>query len=136
MTLRYMGGKEQGSQVSVREVSQNFNIPFDTTAKVMQALSHHGILDSSQGMKGGYRLLRELKDITFLEISSISQGKSTSSQSFCQNSKGLCDLYQTCNIVSPIEQLNLKVNQYLDSLTLEQLFKSGSKNHHVMENHL
>lgn len=132
MTLRFMANKPKDAQVSVREICQTFHIPFDTTAKVMQALSHHGILDSSQGIKGGYKLSRSLQSISFLEVSSIAEGKNPTS-SFCQNSKGRCDLYETCNIVSPIEQLNFKVTQYLESLTLEQLFKGHSHEPHTLE---
>ena len=64
MALKIMGEKEEDSIITVREICDALKTPFDTTAKVMQAMNHHGIVKSIQGLRGGYTLHKNLSDIT------------------------------------------------------------------------
>lgn len=120
MCLKFMSQKRADELTSAREVCEKFHTPFDTTAKVMQTLNHHGILSSVKGIKGGYRLERALEDISYMEVSELIDGKK--SEVFCQGHKGLCELYQTCNIVTPVELLDKKIRQFLHELSLAELF--------------
>ena len=55
MALKFMAEEKAiGKITSAREICDKFNTPFDTTAKVMQAMNHHKILNSVKGTKGGY----------------------------------------------------------------------------------
>jgi DNA-binding IscR family transcriptional regulator len=51
----------------------------------------------------------------------IENKKNSLNSAFCESTKGTCELYSTCNIIEPIEMLNDKINQFLQSLTLEEL---------------
>lgn len=126
MALKFIAKKEEGSLTSAREICEALHIPFDTTAKVLQIMNNQGILNSTKGLKGGYTMQRPLNQITYMEIVKMVEG--VESDFYCQNQKGLCDLYNTCNIVSPIDQLNRKVQTFLDSLKLSELL--GEKNEH------
>ncbi|GAB4016452.1 MAG: hypothetical protein Fur0010_16230 [Bdellovibrio sp.] len=119
MALKYMAQKDEGSLTSAREICEKFNIPFDTTAKVLQIMNNKNILVSTKGLKGGYTLAKSLDQINFIDIVEMVEGIET--EMYCQNQKGLCDLYHSCNIVTPIDQLNRKVHTYLESLTLSEL---------------
>lgn len=120
ISLKYMASLSSDKLVSAREICDRFKTPFDTTAKVLQTMNTNGLLNSTKGIKGGYSLARTLNSITFNELNNMIEGKE-SYKSFCENSKGLCDLYNICNISTPIEALNKKVNQFLNELTLEDL---------------
>ncbi len=117
--LKYMGERPKGAFYSAREICDHFNIPFDTTAKVMQSLNNRDILTSLQGANGGYQLSKNLSEITFLEIEEIIEGKS--SELFCNTTKGLCYLHPSCNIISPVDRLNRKVKKFLSDLSIEEL---------------
>ena len=41
MALKFIGERENGALVTVREICDVLKTPFDTTAKVMQAMNHH-----------------------------------------------------------------------------------------------
>jgi Rrf2 family protein len=129
MALKYMSESQSNNEetylVSAREICDHFNTPFDTTAKVLQVMNNNGLLKSTKGIKGGYSLARALKDVTFLEMTSMIEGRSDS-PSFCESSKGVCDLYDKCNIVTPMELLNRKIHLFLSSLTLEELLIKDS----------
>ena len=106
--------------MSVGKIGSLFGTPFDTTAKVMQIMNNANILNSQKGINGGYNLAKSLKDITYLEIASLIEGKNI--DSVCLTSKGTyCELYEKCNITSPIDLLNRKLNQFFNDLNLHDL---------------
>ena len=120
MALKWMAHKEKGSLTSVQEICKALKTPFDTTAKVLQTMKHQKILGGRKGIKGGYTLAKSLREITFIELAHLIENKDSPS-SFCTTPKGLCGLHHSCNIITPIEQLNQRVNQFLTALNLEEL---------------
>lgn len=124
MALKFMATKEAGDLTSAREICEAFKAPFDTTAKVLQIMNSNGLLNSVKGIRGGYHLEKDLDEITYMQLARMVEGKND--LQFCQNSKGeLCELYESCNIASPMESLNKKLNSYLENLTLKELLFEG-----------
>lgn len=124
MALKFMAQKADTELTSAREICDKFETPFDTTAKVMQQMNNTNILQSVKGIKGGYHLAKPLCEITFLELIEVIEGKKSTSP--CESSKGLCELYEKCNIASPLEGLNIKLNQFLTSISVHDvLFNIG-----------
>ncbi|PIP93623.1 MAG: transcriptional regulator [Bdellovibrio sp. CG12_big_fil_rev_8_21_14_0_65_39_13] len=132
MALKFMAKKSDGALTSAREICEEFHIPFDTTAKVLQTMNNQGLLTSVKGLKGGYVLEKKLEEISYMDVVKIVEG--VEADSFCQNHKGICDLYKSCNIVSPIDNLNRKVQDYLSQLNLGELLMNDSAPE-VMEVH-
>lgn len=122
MVLKYMSDKNQ--LVSAREICDQFDTPFDTTAKVMQSMSAKGILTSVKGVKGGHRLSKDLSTISYMELARTVEGKETAV--VCQSGKQ-CSI-SSCNIMGPIKRLSLIVHNHLEDLTLEELLLDDSKN--------
>ena len=120
IALKYIASQKSDELTSAREICDRFKTPFDTTAKVLQIMNNKGLLNSTKGIKGGYSLARPLSQITFTELNGMIEGK-TEFTSFCESTKGLCDLYQICNIVTPVDTLNRKINSFLGELTLDEL---------------
>lgn len=125
MCLKFMAQKSQDELTSAREVCDVFKTPFDPMAKVMQTLNTHQILCSVKGTKGGYRLARPLSTVSFWELTQVIEGERP--ESYCFSHKGRCELYGSCNIINPVEQLNRKLAQFLNHLTLDELLMSGLK---------
>lgn len=123
MALKFMADKnDPATLVSAREICDEFNTPFDTTAKVMQVMNANEILKSVKGIKGGYVLNRSLQNITYMELVRMIEGKEHIGR-VCSNEKGTCDLIGKCNIMTPVEKLNRKLNLFLEELTLAELLQ-------------
>lgn len=129
MALKYLSDQsnkaESDGLISAREICDEFNTPFDTTAKVMQTMNNHGLLKSVKGIKGGYSLLKPLDQISYMELVMMIEGKDEIGKA-CVSTKGRCELFEKCNIVTPVEQLNKKLNIYLETLTLAELLNGTS----------
>lgn len=128
MALKFMADKsDQDPLTSAREICDHFHTPFDTTAKVMQVMNNHDILKSVKGIKGGYSLNRTLDEITYAELAGMIEGK-TEIGRVCSSSKGTCELLGKCNISTPVELLNRKLNVFLENLTLKELLQGADFN--------
>lgn len=113
--------KDLGNEevTSSREISEHYGTPFDTTAKIMQALVNGDILKSSQGVKGGYTLNKNLKEINFIELTEIIEKKKF--EFSCEGPSGLCDLFSVCNIKSPLQSINMNLKKYFEGISLHEL---------------
>ena len=117
MVLKLMKEKGPSELTTAREVCDRFELPFDTTAKVMQQMNGADFLHSHKGVKGGYTLARELSSISYIELAELIEGKSFMMD--CH--EGPCDLIHTCNISQPIKRLNDYLINIFSSLTLQEL---------------
>ena len=123
MSLKFMSEKGSDGLTSAREICDHFKTPFDTTAKVMQVMNSHNILNSVKGIKGGYTVARDLKTLSYLELAKLIEGKD--SGNICQTNKGLCELMCNCNIVNPMISLSEKLNYFLSTLSVHELLFSN-----------
>ncbi len=132
MVLKFMADKQiienQPHLISAREICDEFHTPFDTTAKVMQVMNNHDILSSVKGIKGGYQLNKSLTQITYMELVLMIEGKDNVGR-VCSSEKGTCELLGKCNISTPVENLNHKLNAFLHKLTLAELLLGVEFNH-------
>ena len=63
-----------GALHSARELSEETHIPLPTVSKLLKALTHGSLLNSHRGIKGGYNLAREAREISIAEIISAVEG--------------------------------------------------------------
>ena len=117
MVLKHISDKDQHDLTSAREVCDKFNIPFDTTAKVMQQMNNAGILHSTKGVKGGYGLDLNLEKINYLQLAELVEGKKITLN--CESNQ--CSLIDTCNITTPIKKLNEYLMYFFQGLTIKEL---------------
>lgn len=117
MSLKVMIDQDEQGLITVREICDRFHIPFDTTSKVLQILNQRGIVASVKGAKGGYVISSDLAKINYKEFTEIVEGKSFGIE--CVH--GSCDIAQTCNISTPLKNLNLATDQFFSQLSLLDL---------------
>lgn len=119
IALKFMASKDDQELTSARELCGAFNMPFDTMAKVLQAMNHSGWLTSLKGIKGGYTLAVNLSSISFMQLTRAIEGQEA--DDVCMNNKRMCELHGTCNIVTPISLLYKHVTTFLEGLSVDQL---------------
>ncbi|MGB0453588.1 MAG: RrF2 family transcriptional regulator [Bacteriovoracaceae bacterium] len=120
MALKYMSSKPEGHLVTVREICDDLKIPFDTVSKVMQNLNNNDLLSSVKGTRGGYTIVKDLRKVSFSDLSEIVEGKKNTMS--CLTSKGtLCELHDHCNVIGPIDHLSRKVAELLSKLSIQEI---------------
>ena len=126
MALKYLSQKIPGELTSAKEVSDSFKTPFDATARVMQAMAQHGLLRVEHGAMGGYQITKDLSKVTMLNLLSIVEGGPTA-MAKCLVKENPCDMHTTCNIISPIQVLQTRLNDFYGNITLKELLVEAPK---------
>lgn len=119
MALRHMSQKIPGELTTAKEVSESFQTPFDATARVMQAMASRGLLKVEHGAAGGYQITKDLNKVTLHDLVEIIEGPTALVK--CLHKEEPCDIQGTCNIVSPITNLNRRLTDFYKSVTLKEL---------------
>lgn len=106
--------------VSARDLSERFDLPGGLVAKILQRLASAGMLESEQGVRGGYRLARNPETITLLELAEAVDGPLRVAA--CEGDPpGACDRADTCTVAGPVHTLRTRIETLLDHTTIGSL---------------
>lgn len=119
MSLKHMSLKPTDELTSAKEVSDTLKTPFDATARVMQVMAQRGLLRSEQGVNGGYSITGDLKATSLLQLLEMIEGPTSLVK--CFQKEAQCDIQNQCNIISPIQNLNQKYQDFFAQVTLNDL---------------
>jgi len=110
----------------VESLSNMLNIPKSFLAKILQALSRDGILESYKGAKGGFLIKTDLNKITIMDIINSVEKKSAN-VSECSKNISDCpngiDRALHCSIWPYLNRLQNRVDSFLASITIEDILK-------------
>lgn len=70
-----LAGLSEGQFLATKDLAELHGVPKEYLSKAMQALSTAGIVDTTLGPRGGYRLAKSPDDTTFLEIVEAIEGR-------------------------------------------------------------
>ena len=113
-----------GGYIPIKEVAARQEISLKYVEKLMPALKNAGLIDSTHGIGGGYRLTREPDEYTLWEILRLAEGD-LAPVACLQENAAACSRAAECRTLPLWSGLNKVINQYLDSYTLADLMESG-----------
>ena len=119
MALKHMSQKRPGELTTAKEVADSYHAPFDATARVMQIMAQKGLLKSEQGAFGGYQITRDLNKVSFNDLVVMIQGPNKIAK--CLQKTETCEIQDSCNIVSPIHNLNQRLTEFYRSMTVQEI---------------
>src|SRR5512134_482543 len=82
----------------VNEIAEEYKIPRSFLAKILQKLVKAKIVRSYRGVKGGFSLSRQAKDISVLDVLEAIEGRVA--LNICLVDRKKCDFSKTCPIHS------------------------------------
>lgn len=107
---------------TVREISDEYGISYDLLAKIMQDLKKDGMIYSHQGVRGGYALMLNPASITLSRVVDALEDDTTLIHcSSLANESDPCPREATCTIKSPMQKLQIKLEETMNSVTIAQL---------------
>ena len=109
---------DQGSS-SAREIAEQYDIPIELLAKVLQRLVRSGLLASHQGTRGGYQLARVPARISVADVIQAIDGPVAVTA--CSSEEGSCEQYAKCNVRDPLWRLRARILTALDECTIAEL---------------
>ena len=103
---------------SANEIANQYNIPKEILAKILQRLSKCGYLNSIKGSNGGYSLNKNLEKINLIDFIETIEGPIGTVK--C-NLKLDCNIYDICNIKNPMNMINNNIRNSLKKLKIYDL---------------
>ena len=120
IAMQHMQGKKNDEVTSVKEVTEEYDLPASLLAKVLQQLAKNNIIEPIQGPSGGYRLNKPLEEIKLNDFIEIIEGPVGLVD--CLHDPD-CGHIRTCNIRIPIERVNNTIKDLFSNMTLADLTK-------------
>ena len=111
--------------IRMKEVAHRQGISLKYLEKILPVLAKNNIVDGIQGKGGGYRLTREPVEYTLGEILWLTEG-SLAPVACLECGASPCDRAADCRTLPIWTELDRRINEYLDSVTVADLLKSGS----------
>jgi FeS assembly SUF system regulator len=118
IAMKHLAGKGERS-ASAREIAEQYGIPIELMAKVLQRLVRTGLLISTQGTRGGYTLGRVPASISVADVIQAIDGPVTVTA--CSTEKNSCEQYTRCSIRDPLWQIRERIVATLGMVSLAEM---------------
>jgi FeS assembly SUF system regulator len=104
---------------SAREIAEQFDIPVELMAKVLQRMTRRGLLTSQQGTRGGYQLARAASGISIADVIQAIDGPVAVTA--CSAHAGRCGQFAKCNVRDPLWKIREIIVAALKATTVSEL---------------
>ena len=119
MAVRHLALRAGQPSASAREIAEQYDIPIELMAKVLQRLVRAGLLISTQGTRGGYMLSRPSIAISVADVIQAIDGPFTVTA--CSSEKNDCEQYSKCSIRDPLWQIRERIAATLGTVTIAEM---------------
>jgi len=119
MAIHYIAIQEELGAVSAKRIAEEFAIPPELLAKILQRLARERLIVSQNGPRGGYVLARRPIEITVGQVVRALEGPINIVE--CLEEDSDCPQMARCNLRRPVQKIQVAVSQLLDSMTLAEL---------------
>jgi Rrf2 family transcriptional regulator, iron-sulfur cluster assembly transcription factor len=111
----------EGQSALGREIAQSAEIPANFLAKIMLILRKEGVVDTTRGLGGGYRLAKKPDQITIMEVAELFDGINARPGCFL-GEKHACNDHEACSAHARWKVVH---EAYLDFMTTTTIADIG-----------
>jgi Rrf2 family protein len=128
MAVQYIASVQFGDLhkarvVNTKEIAEEYHIPVELLAKVLQTLARQGVVESQNGPKGGYLLARNAREITIAQVLEAIEGPLgiTDCHQEQDDKTMSCSCFNHCNIRTPLLKVQDSIYQLLNNMTVADM---------------
>jgi Rrf2 family protein len=119
IAMKHLTVRSDHGAASAREVAEQYDIPVELMAKVLQKLARKGLVSSHQGTRGGYHLARPATAISVADVIQAIDGPLTVTA--CSTEDHACGQYQKCNVRDPLWRIRERILQALAQCSIFEM---------------
>lgn len=116
--LTVLAAMPEKSFASVRVIAKQHKMPYTFLAKIASELKELGVLESKEGLGGGFRLASKPEDITLAEVVQKLDGPIAPVVCMRQDN---CSCQSSCVHKSVLEDISASVQQTMENYSLADL---------------
>jgi len=114
----------QATVCSAADVAQATGIGLPTVSKLFKSLARAGLVTSTRGANGGYRLSRGPQHISAADVIDALEGPVSITE--CSASDGDCEHEGVCSVGGAWQRVNVAIHRALQDVTLNDLVRTNS----------
>ena len=118
MAIHYIALNQEYGAVNAKRIAEEFQIPAELLAKILQRLAKKGLIVSHNGPKGGYGLADLASEITVGQVVRALEGPINIVS--CLETHQ-CPQMSRCNLRRPVLKIQAGITHMLDTMTLAEL---------------
>jgi FeS assembly SUF system regulator len=130
MAMKHLAVRTDAASASAREIAEQYDIPIELMAKVLQQLARRGLLTSHQGTRGGYQLSKPTTSISVADIIQAIDGPLTMTS--CSTEDEQCEQFMKCNVRDPLWRIKDRIVAALATCSLAEIASDAPVDHNVM----
>src|SRR5262245_19686885 len=111
--------------MSAQALAERARLEVPTVSKLLKQLAQAGLVVSTRGINGGYRLARAPERITIADVVTAMEGPIGMTE--CSAHSGLCDLESHCGVRVNWQRINQAIAGALSSVTLADMLHAPPK---------
>ena len=115
--------RDLSASSSAREIAEEYDIPLELLAKVLQQLVRRRLLVSVQGTRGGYKLGRAAHLMTVADVIQAIDGPVAVTA--CSPDDHACEQFSKCSIRDPLWRIRTVILDALSTVTVAELAAAG-----------
>ena len=116
--------EHQASVRSAADVAQATGVALPTVSKLLKLLARAGLVTSTRGASGGYRLSRPPQAISAADVIDALDGPVSITE--CSASDGDCEHEDVCSVGGAWQRINVAIRRALQDVTLNDLVRANS----------
>ena len=109
---------------SSADIAAHTGIALPTASKLLKSLARNGLVISTRGANGGYRLAHDARDISAADIIDALEGPVSITE--CSASDSHCDIEADCSVGNAWQRINVAIRNALQEISLVDLLRSSS----------
>lgn len=113
--------------ISLSDISKNQNIPLRYVEQIFIKLRRGNVVKSVRGVKGGYILTDNYKDLSLLDIVEICDSKIFPIWCLNPESKKKCPIVEDCIIAEIFSEMGNVLKDYLSKIKLKDIVENAEK---------
>jgi Rrf2 family protein len=114
-----LAAQPEGRVMSFREIARRMTVPQDFLAKILKQLVTRRLVASTRGARGGYKLGRPAREISFLEVIEAVEGPVV--VNLCQEGHDACRMSRACTLYGVWKRGQEQMLDVYRTATLDQL---------------
>lgn len=119
MAMKHLALNADSGSTSAREIAEQYDIPVELMAKVLQRLARKSLLVSQQGTRGGYALARPATLISVADVIQAVDGPLTVTA--CSTDEESCEQYSKCNVRDPLWKIKDRILTALAACSIYEM---------------
>ncbi len=113
-------------RTSARKLAEDVAVPLPVLTNILHQLLQHGLVVSTRGAQGGYKLSRRPEQITLASVIEAVEGPvhltlcccDEDGQASVEEAPPRCDLAAGCRIKAPLRRVQERFHQFLNRIDL------------------